>query len=300
MRPRAPFVVAVSISLLAAACSSSDTESTDTGQHLGSTDAGKDGATALDAGEGDGDVTSDAGSFSDAGDAPWTSVSFGVTQKEVGGGDNVAIAYGGYTATDAESQAWVSALEDAELASLGVGRLFAVRGPKDADYHSREIGNSTLAAKLATMTSATEIIVVAHSSGGFVADELLSFASADVLAKVVYFNLDGGSWWLSSARVATMGGVYVVGAHDPAAGSSENYGSDQSLHSALAGSQLFTVDATGSGCNSGAGWCLHDTVITNEPHNPAFYDLADDYTDFTGTRHVVTSYLEQAVSDGRL
>ncbi len=244
------------------------------------------------------DAASDASV--DAGAPTWTSVSFGITTEDVGSGDNIAIAYGGYTATDADSQGWVTALTTARLAALGVGHLYAVRGPKDADYSSREIGNSTLAAVLATQTSATSIIVVAHSSGGFVANELLTFVSDAVLAKIAYFDLDGGSYAMTSAMVAKMKGVYICDAHDPVAGNSENTSSDESLHADLAGSRLFTVDASGSGCNVGAGWCLHDTLIINHPHDPANYDLALDYTDFTAGRMVVTSYVDQAVNDGVL
>jgi hypothetical protein len=248
-------------------------------------------------------TTHDASSIDadvDAGVATWTPVSFGITGEKIGSGSNIAIVYGGYTATDAESQSLVTALVAAKLASLNVGQIYAVRGPEDADYSSREIGNSTLAASLATQTAASTIVVVAHSSGGFVADELFTFASDAVLAKVAYFNLDGGSYAMNSAMVAKMKGVYICDAHDPVAGNSENTSSDESLHADLAGSHLFTVDASGSGCNVGAGWCLHDTLIINKPHNPANYDLALDYTDFTGGRVVVTSYLDQAVNDGVL
>jgi hypothetical protein len=272
--------------------------------------SGSDAGADLDSDSGNVSIVSDSGSSSaadasldassDAGETNWAPVSFGITGKHIGGGDEVAIVYGGYTATDAESQSWVSALVTAKLAALHVGQIYAVRGPKDADYSSREIGNSTLAAALATQTAASTIVVVAHSSGGFVADELFTFASTDVLAKVAYFNLDGGSYAMNSAMVAKMKGVYICDAHDPVAGNSENTSSDQNLHSDLAGSHLFTVDASGSGCNVGAGWCLHDTLIINHPHNPANYDLALDYTDFTSGRVVVSSYLDQAVNDGVL
>ena len=166
---------------------------------------------------------------------------------------------------------------------------------------SREIGNSELAAALATQAiPASRVVVVAHSSGGFVADELFTFAPPAVMAKLTYFNLDGGSWSLTIARVGGMRGAYFCGAHDPAAGYSENWSSDQGLHARLPASHLFLVDAAGSGCNQGAGWCLHDALIIDRPHDPATYDLALDYTDFTGGRQVVTSYLDQAVNDGAL
>jgi hypothetical protein len=232
----------------------------------------------------------------------WTNVSYGVNTATVGSGPNVLVVYGGYTATDADSEALSLQYVSAQLGALGVGRVYAVRGPEDAEYAAREIGNSELAAQLNTVASAASFVaIVAHSSGGFVADELFTFASPSILSKIAYFNLDGGSWALTDAMVGRMRGVYFCGAHDPAAGYSENWSSDESLHSDFPGSHLFLVDATGSGCNDGAGWCLHDTLITSRPHNPATYDLNDDYTDFTGAgRHVVVSELQQAMADGVL
>jgi hypothetical protein len=255
----------------------------------------------------DAEVGSEASAAMDGGDSgfdaagPWSSVSFGVTTKDTGGGDNIVIAYGGYTATDADSQAWVTEMTATRLAQLGVGHMYAVRGPKDADYASREIGNSELATVLGTQAAAaTYVIVIAHSSGGFVADELFTFATPTVLAKIGYFNLDGGSWALTDALVGSMRGVYFCNAHDSVAGDSENTSSDESLHAQFAASHFFTVDADGSGCDVGAGWCLHDTLIINHPHDPTTFDLALDYTDFTGGRQVITSYIDQAVSDGVL
>ncbi len=245
--------------------------------------------------------TPDAGTDSPATAGTWSPVSFGVTTMDLGGGADIVIAYGGYTATDADSQAWVTELTTVRLSQLGVGHLYAVRGPEDPDYAAREIGNSELAAALATQASAaSHVVVIAHSSGGFVADELFTFADTNVLSKIAYFNLDGGSWALTNALVGSMRGVYFCNAHDAVAGNSENTSSDESLHAEFAASHLFTVDADGSGCDVGAGWCLHDTLIINHPHDPTTYDLALDYTDFTGGRQVVSSYIDQAVSDGVL
>lgn len=297
MRNSARFAIA--LSALLAACSSTESDGSSATIDAAISDAGPNASSSDAAAPADAATISDAAPEFDA-SAPWNLVSFGITTKDVDTGSNIAIAYGGYTATDEDSQAWITELTRVRLASLGVGRIYAVRGPKDADYSSREIGSSTLAAALAANTSAEKIVVVAHSSGGFVADELFTFASNDVMAKITYFNLDGGSWSMNSAMVAKMRGVTICDAHDPVAGNSENTSSDETLHASLEGSHLYTVDATGSGCNVGAGWCLHDTLIIDKPHDPATYDLALDYTDFTSGRHVVTSYLDQAVIDGTL
>jgi hypothetical protein len=254
-------------------------------------DATKPDATTRDAGE------HDAATFSGI----WSPVSFGITTLDTGGGNNILIVYGGYTATDQDSQAWATQLTKVGLGQLGVGHIYAARGPEDPDYAAREIGNSELAAALATQADpATDVIIVAHSSGGFVADELFTFADTAVIAKIAYFNLDGGSWALTDDLVGSMRGVYFCNAHDSVAGDSENTSSDESLHDEFAASHFFTVDADGSGCDVGAGWCLHDTLIINHPHDPTTFDLALDYTDFTNGRQVVTSYIDQAVTDGVL
>jgi hypothetical protein len=75
----------------------------------------------------------------------WTNVGYGINGATVGTGANVLVVYGGYTATDADSEALSLAYVAGELGALGVGRVFAVRGPENADYSSREIGNSHLA-----------------------------------------------------------------------------------------------------------------------------------------------------------
>lgn len=62
--------------------------------------------------------------------------------------------------------------------------------------------------------------------------------------------------------IGTMHGVYFCNAHDAVAGNSENTSSDEALRRELVGSHAFTVNADGSGCDAGAGWCLHDTPVT--------------------------------------
>jgi hypothetical protein len=233
-------------------------------------------------------------------DGTWATIGFGIGGTDVGTGNDVLVAYGGYTATDQDSRAWALQLISARLGGLGVGHVYAARGPEDASYAAREIGNSKLAAQLAGQAAPADfIVVVAHSSGAFVADELFTQVGADVMAKMVYFDLDGGSWALTTARVAAMKAVYFVNSKDAQAGESHNASAIRSLYAEFPASHLFTVDADGSGCDVGATWCLHDTLITTHPHNPTTFDLALDYEDFSG-RQVVTSYIDQAVADGVL
>lgn len=232
----------------------------------------------------------------------WTSIGAGIGGSSAGNGKDILVAYGGYSARDQDSRAWAMALAHSpSFASLDLGPVYAARGPRDASYAAREIGNSKLAAALVHHAAGARFIVVAaHSSGAFVADELFTEATPEVLSKIVYFALDGGTHALDASLVSRMKAVYFVNAKDAAKGESHNASAMRALHSDFHGSHLFTVDANGSGCNAGATWCLHDTLITTRPHNPNMFDLADDYQQFGGARKVVSSYVDQAVEDGVL
>jgi hypothetical protein len=230
--------------------------------------------------------------------ATWTTLSTGIALTKAQG-NNVLITFGGYTATEEDSRTWALALASTpSVAALGFGTIYASRGPARASQIDSQLvtANRQLATALAAqVANADLIVVVAHSSGAMVAQQLLGFASSDVLKKTAYFALDGGGP-PSSHEISEMKAVTFVYANDPAAGNSENAGAMISAHATSSASHLFKVDATGSKCNRNAGWCLHDTLITSQPHNPAHFNIALDYRDFTGGRHVVTSYLEEAIA----
>lgn len=236
---------------------------------------------------------------------PWETLGVGVSHKALAGGSNALLVYGGYTAADAWVQRWANALVREKGGSLGIGHLYAIRGPNQAGYANREIQNSRLAAHLGSgiATAASSLYVVAHSSGTYVADELFGMlkngaggAPAETLGKVHLFNLDGGGV-ASASRLSEMARAYFVYAYDgDIRRSSHNASSMKSLgaqYASLGGA--VEIDARGSGCSrtsSGGLWCLHDTLINTRPFNPDMYDLKNDYTDFTGGRRVVTTYLD--------
>ena len=231
----------------------------------------------------------------------WLVVGNGVAYQQVNTGNGVLIAYGGYTAKLAYSAAWAEELVDAKLGAADVGHIYAVKGPQDASYSAREIGNSKLRAHLKTLAGADgPIYIVAHSSGSFVAHELFQQAHAagetELLARISYANLDGGGTGLSNQIVSQLGAATFVYARDPDKGRSQNASTAVALAMAyvMQGATLFEVTVPGTGCAAGAGWCLHDVVITHRPHNPYSYDLARDYTDFVN-RPVTTEYLDPLI-----
>ncbi|HTL35472.1 MAG TPA: hypothetical protein VL326_20230 [Kofleriaceae bacterium] len=226
----------------------------------------------------------------------WEMVGTGVAFDQVNTGHAVLIAYGGYTAKLSETAAWATELVDEKLGAADVGYIFAVRGPADPGYAAREIANTKLRAKLATFDDGTApIYIVAHSSGSYVAHELLgqvNNANHALLGRMSYANLDGGGSGLSSTITNALAHMEFVYARDPVAGLSKNAGAAMSLASSYAPhATVFEVRVPGTGCSSGAGWCLHDVVITHRPHNPSTFDLARDYTDFVN-RPVTTEYLD--------
>jgi hypothetical protein len=249
-------------------------------------------------------LDTDAGGKSDDWfDSGWVSVGRGVAYQKVSDQPGILIAYGGYSARINYSAAWATELVNARLGEAGIGHIYAVQGPQDPGYAAQEIGNSKIRPHLLTYDDGTApIFVVAHSSGAFVAHEFLRQLNTagrdDILARIAYSNLDGGGSGFSTAIANKLGALQFVYAKDPAlsSGLSQNNGAAKSLFQAYrgAGATLFEVNVRGTGCQSGAGWCLHDVVITHKPHNPARYDLARDYTNFTD-RAVTIEYLEPLI-----
>ena len=235
----------------------------------------------------------------------WSAIGNGVAYKSTGAGDGVFIGYAGYSVTIDRSAAWVDALVDARLRTLHVGHVYAVRGPTDPRYAAKDIGNTKLAAHLVggPGPAAPFVLVAAHSSGSYVAHELLGQVfdgdrdPDHVLAnKVVYADLDGGEGGLDAHIFSALHHIAFVWADDTklSQGRSANGFLMESLgeqhpHGGIG----LIVDH--SGCESGAKWCLHDLLITTRPHNPATFDLVRDYTDFAG-RPVQDGWIRQLES----
>jgi hypothetical protein len=222
-------------------------------------------------------------------------VAFKDTQNPLGNG--LFIGYGGYGAKLFESELWITALYRATLRARGVRWIWAVQGPSDPDYSQDEIGNSKIASAMIPLVQGqSSIVVAAHSSGAFVAQELLeqlaSGADPNDVTKdlVVYFALDGGGG-MTQASIDRTKNAYFVSSHDGTT-QSANYGAMTTLASTYASKGgFFDNDASASACDPGAEWCVHDTLINTRPHDPTNLDVPDDYSDFAG-RPVCTSYLD--------
>lgn len=249
------------------------------------------------------DAASDAPAPPDVDQIPWKtggSVGYGVASKDTENalGNSMFVAYAGYEVTLASAEAWATALWRASLRARGVRRIWAVQGPADPSYSQLEIGNSKIAAAMVPLVDAAThfILVAGHSSGSFVAHELLdqlaTGADPGGVTKdaIVYFDLDGGGG-ISDAAMARLRNAYFVGSRDGST-LSPNHADMENLGSVYASKGGFWEnDASKSGCDPGAEWCVHVTLITTKPHDPTTADPTKDYSDFVG-RPVCTSWID--------
>ncbi len=277
-------------------------------------DVGRDVALAMDVGRPDAG-TPDAGT-ADAGTAdvvvvtepdfeaiPWSAPGLGVAYRDSENprGHDVFIGYAGYGVDATRAQSWVTRLYRDALRERGVRHVYAVQGPREAGYDSQEIGNSRLIAHLLPrLATGASILVAAHSSGAFVAHELLgqlyergldpSHLTANRLS---YWDLDGGSYGLNASIVGQLRHAWFVWAEDAATATrSPNAGVMIAAGAtyARAGGAL-RLDASASGCNRGATWCVHMAPITTRPHDPARANVALDYGSFDAEHRVETAWL---------
>lgn len=245
---------------------------------------------------------------------PWETgddIGFGIARKDTlsSKGSSVFIGYGGFGSTLEAAEAWTAALYAASLHDLGVRYVYAVQGPADVGYLGLEIGNSKIAGALPAELAdpSAFVLIAAHSSGTFVAHELLgqlqggldpTDATAD---RVVYFNLDGGASGLAPAIVDRLRKAYFVAAVDGTTGTtSPNWNTMVSLGATYgAKGGYWELDAGAAGCALGGTWCLHMAPITTLPHDPTQATIPADYEDFSG-RPVTTAYIEAKAGEAGL
>ena len=232
----------------------------------------------------------------------WTEIGNGVGFKDSGdaAAEGVFIGYAGYQVTDDETRGWVNALYDAVLADYGVRYVYAVRGPQEVQYDSRELSNSLLirAALPQLAESDAPLIVVAHSSGAFVACELFEQLfeggfdpSDEAQGRVVYHDLDGAYGCLTEVALGAMRGAFFVRAQSGGGDSLNAAGMVTAAARFPEFTRLLTYDATHSGCQPDARMCLHMTLINTLPHDPTTAMRTADYSDFDG-RPVNRWYLD--------
>jgi len=223
---------------------------------------------------------------------------------------SIFIGFAGYTVKQEWANNWITQLANSTSISLKFSHLFAVKGPDNSLFNNREIDTKRLSnmvdniSSLLFTTDSMHISLVAHSSGAFVAHDFLQQIqkkNPELLSRITYFCLDGGigvsanTWTILSDTLAKrLGKIYPVCAFDSENNSwSANYSEMHDLCDlSPQNTELIYIDATESGCNPQAKWCLHDALINRMPHNKQKFDLKNDYNLINAEHPVATYYIE--------
>jgi len=186
----------------------------------------------------------------------------------------ILIAYGGYGADEPGVKNWAKALASAG----GFNQVVAVKGPAKVDYsdHNKKKANELLIKTLSGV-KVSKIIISAHSSGAYVAHELLAMLALKenraLLDKTVYYNLDGATCGICE-KLASASASFkftCVGAKQGGL-KSPNYESVRAC-----GQEHFMPLDFNAGCTG--TWCMHACLINtaaaaidpNRPSVPRYY-----------------------------
>lgn len=150
-----------------------------------------------------------------------------------------------------------------------------------------------------------KVIIIAHSSGTFVAHNFLKHlykvdTTKLFYKKISYYNLDGdiGSveddTFLSDDIANYLNKLNCVFAVDTLTNSfSANYKQMINIKNTYPFCNLIKLLANANICNKGAKWCLHDYLIVKMPFNKNTFDLKKDYYENNNYLSVNVDYLTE-------
>jgi len=205
----------------------------------------------------------------------------------------VAIAFGGFGYTQPASEVWITNIATAAgfEAMYGITDFFAVKGPADQTYEGQEISTSKIVAYLAaqeknavcTGASALKVVVIGHSSGGFVAGDFfrqLNAAAPGVVKQTVYYNLDGSTAQLAPIVNSLFWYFPVCAAMTDGSLTSMNYDGVSSSFPHAPKRRFIKLIGDHSGCVANpkgkiGNWCLHMFCVQVLPYSHTSIDYLD-------------------------
>ncbi len=180
-------------------------------------------------------------------------------------GGTLFIGYGGYGADGPGVKNWVSALAGAR----GWNMMAAVSGPAGVYYQDKEKlkANTKLLLEIIPKLNPSRVIIAAHSSGSFVAQEFMDllekYEKTALLPIVSYYDLDGGPCQLCKkfARMPENKGFVFncVSALQPGGLTSPNI-------SAMRDCGEFFYELSANDAKCAGQWCLHGWLINRRSH----------------------------------
>jgi hypothetical protein len=202
---------------------------------------------------------------------------------------HIMLTCGGFHRSLERTEAWTELLMESHITTKtrDFRYLFAVKGPKDSLYNARELKTTLVASHILTLMeqdTSSQLLVLAHSSGGFVcgdflkalSDEAKKRASGNPLVtadRVTYFLLDGGAphiAGLAKANFFRTDGLIGVNAQDTNTHKqSANFGIAD-IVGKMVGGRAHTVMVTSNCPNQVDGgktgtFCVHNALLCLQP-----------------------------------
>lgn len=155
-------------------------------------------------------------------DGSFVPVSYHVSYWSTGATNStkLAVFFPGYSVLLDDSQVWVKALTEVKLIEH-TRHVFTTAGPEDPLFKKEEIDTALLASCVAArLTTGTELVVFAHSSGAFVAYSFLAnlFKLGPRRASATFYCLDGGVLGFTMDILSNLTRVLAVNARDSVSG----------------------------------------------------------------------------------
>jgi hypothetical protein len=240
----------------------------------------------------------------------WELIGNGITYKKIASKqvDKIVICFAGWSVKQNGAQNWAEELYLDRLNKNNYVGLFAVQGPKDVFFESLEIETNQLVNYLLTSKdfkqqdkSKLEILVIAHSSGSYVAHHFfheLQKQSPKLLRSITYFNLDGdigsstSQTTLTKKIVSNLKKITAVYSFEEINKIiSPNKDAMVKIAESFPKKVILKEWKTqNSGCVN--KWCIHDALINKIPHNPNGFDLERDYNQMNSKHPVNSEYLD--------
>ncbi|MFD1316122.1 hypothetical protein [Namhaeicola litoreus] len=214
---------------------------------------------------------------------------------------NTLICFGGWSTQKAWVENWAQEINKAK-SSLQLKEMYAVKGPDDVYYKDDEIALHSLTNHLRSGTINNKIIVLAHSSGSFVAHkffhDLAENKATELLNKIEYYNLDGAigsdtpKTTITSNIAGQLHAIYAVYAIEDQSNQRSPNTEEMKKMVLLYPDKVSSIvlRSKNSGCID--PWCVHEILINAVPYNKNGFDLENDYLQLNEEHPVTTQYLQ--------
>lgn len=200
---------------------------------------------------------------------------------------NILLTFAGWSVKLEWAENWSKCISSAM--NLSNYQIISVKGPDDVFYKNKDNINVDSLATYFIVRDYDTVIVIAHSSGSYVAQNFFHVLyQKDKVKKnknkFFYFNLDGGvgdndNQTLLTSEIANyLNKIHTVYVYDELSDTySPNFQEMIEIGKNYINAETIKLIPKEQICNAKAKWCLHDYLINLYPFNKDKFDLEKDY-----------------------